>query len=84
MNQDYDYTALPMNPNPGLPNWMDGKQEEQPAVWGSCVDCDWEGDPQTCEMDTEYDEFWGKEYHHPICPECDGGIEVHSLPFDTE
>jgi hypothetical protein len=29
VNQKYDYTKLPMNPNPNLPNWMNGKLNQK-------------------------------------------------------
>jgi len=44
-----------------------------------CLDCEWEGDVDLCDSDTEYDEFYGREHRYPICPKCSGGVEVSKI-----
>jgi len=52
--------------------------------WAMCIDCEWQGDVNLCEWDSEYNEHYGKEFKYPICPKCCGGVEVSSITIDLE
>ncbi len=40
----------------------------------SCMECEWAGESLECDIDTEYDEFYGIDRKYPICPKCGGGL----------
>jgi hypothetical protein len=55
------------------------KEDETIIHIATCIDCDWAGDVGDCDDETDYDEFWGRMIHYPICPECCGGVEVNEI-----
>lgn len=46
-----------------------------------CLDCEWQGKTSECDRDSDYDEFWGRDYNYPICPECGGPVELSNSRY---
>lgn len=44
--------------------------------YAMCIECDWNGDREECEIDYEYSEWHGRDFEFPICPKCGGGVEL--------
>lgn len=58
---------------------MKSKGNPTNIIWGTCLECDFEGQIDEFEFDTEYDEFSGNEIKYPVCPKCGGGVEVNRV-----
>lgn len=44
---------------------------------GYCTDCGYDSNIQNFIEESEYDNFWGREYLYYICPECSGVVEIY-------
>lgn len=55
------------------------KDNSPNIIWGTCLDCDFQGQIDEFDYDYDYDEFWGNEIKYPICPKCGGGVELSKV-----